>query len=343
MTLTNYQVLPEAILVGYRGSIAHGMYVPSTDPKSVDDVDLMGITVPGPEYYFGLQSWGSRGTKEVWEEPYDVVYYEIKKMFGLLLQGNPNVLSFVWMKPEDYLVCTPLGRRIVENREVFTGKHVYHAFAGYASAQLQKMESRDPAELREYIAVTNELKYRGMHPNHKGERFPRPYTLPFPNAINEATDGEDLAGMNGANDRAVRAEGGEVYNAWNTSTENLLARLKHYQKKGENLGYLGDKRKKLVLEHGYDCKNAAHCIRLLKMCCEFLVTGEMRVNRQEVGDAEYLLNIKRGAFRLEVIKDAAEEYFTLAKEAYERSSLPEEPDRAAAERLLVEIVKEKLG
>ena len=73
--------------------------------------------------------------------------------------------------------------------------------------------------------------------------------------------------------------------------ERLLAANASYQKKGENIGYLGDKRKQLVLEHGYDSKNAAHLIRLLRMCKEFLATGEMIVFRP---DAAELLDIKKG-------------------------------------------------
>lgn len=305
-----HQVPSEAILVGYRGSIAHGLFIPSTDEKSVDDVDLMGITIPGPEVYFGLQSWGSRGTKEIWEEPYDTVYYEIKKMFGLLLQGNPNVLSFIWMRPGDYLVYTPLGAKIVAARDLFTGKHVYHAFAGYADAQLKKMTSREPAEVREYLGVTYELKARGSHPTD--QKFPEDW---------HQTDFQNCS-------------------AW--STEKLLQRLKSFQKKGENLGYLGDKRKRLVLEHGYDCKNAAHCVRLLRMCGEFLHNGEMRVNRAD-WDADELLSIKRGEWELERVKALAEKLSQEAKVAYEASTLPDEPDRARAERLLVEIVRERLG
>ena len=36
-------VYPGTILMAYRGSIAHGMYTPSTDPDSIDDKDLMGV------------------------------------------------------------------------------------------------------------------------------------------------------------------------------------------------------------------------------------------------------------------------------------------------------------
>ena len=68
----------------------------------------------------------------------------------------------------------PGYRLIVENRRLFVGKHVYNAFAGYAHAQLEKMETRDSAELREYLAVTAEAKHRGIHPNTKGELVPYP-------------------------------------------------------------------------------------------------------------------------------------------------------------------------
>jgi hypothetical protein len=50
-------------LLGYRGSIAHGMYIPSSDQDSIDDVDLMGIVIASEPHYFGLREWGSRGTK----------------------------------------------------------------------------------------------------------------------------------------------------------------------------------------------------------------------------------------------------------------------------------------
>ena len=300
-------------LLAYRGSIAHGMHDPK--PDSIDDIDLMGIVLAPPEHYLGLQEWGSRGTVEYWRGRYDCVFYEIRKMFTLLLQGNPNVMSLLWIKPEHYLHGSAPGRLIVENRNLFVGKHVYAAFAGYASAQLQKMETRDPSELREYIAVTNELKYRGAHPNHKGENFPIP-------------------------SRVLTDLTGEERNALAAKTEVLLARLHSYQKKGENIGYMGDKRKQLVLEHGYDAKNAAHCVRLLRMCREFLTSGEMTVFRT---DASELLDIKHGKWDLERIKKHAEDLFFEVKEARDASTLPAEPDRSGAERLLVKILREHLS
>jgi predicted nucleotidyltransferase len=117
--------------------------------------------------------------KEVKEGQYDCVFYEIRKMFSLLLQGNPNVVSLLWLRPKDYLVVTKPARLILQNRDLFAGKHVYDAFSGYARRQLTKMETRDPAELRVCLAFTYEAKFRGIHPNNKGVRveYPEGYIL----------------------------------------------------------------------------------------------------------------------------------------------------------------------
>jgi uncharacterized protein len=298
-------------LLAYRGSVAHGMYVPKSDLNSIDDVDLMGVVLAPVEHYLGLTEWGSRGTYGYQRGKWDCVFYEIRKMFGLLLQGNPNVMSLLWLRETDYLHLSDVGREILRNRGLFVGKHVFHSFAGYAQGQLQRMESRDPAELRQYIAVTNELKARGAHPNHKGERIPH----------EGSGSGEEKA-------------------AASASTEVLLQQLRHFQKKGENIGYMGDRRKRLVLEHGYDAKNAAHCIRLLRMCIEFLRSGEMTVYRP---DGAELLEIKRGEWTLERVKRHAEELVGEAKAAYEGSTLPESPDWGGTERLLVGVLRDWIG
>lgn len=306
--------VPEGtIMLSYRGSIAHGMFVPSTDPKSIDDVDLIGVVVGDQRNYFGLHEWGRRGTLEIKEGKYDCVFYEIRKVFKLLLQGNPNIISLLWLRPRDYILESEYARLMIANRRLFDGKHVYDAFAGYAYQQLEKMETRDPSELRTYLALTAEAKARGVHPNHKGERIPYP---------------EDY-------DR----NSGEARNAKEHADETLLLHLRRYMKKGENLGYLGDKRKQLVLEHGYDAKNAAHCVRLLRMAAEYLETGELTVFRP---DAEELLEIKRGKWTLERIRSHAAELFEEMSKARDESPLPEGPDTERAERLLIEIVRDSL-
>lgn len=311
VTLTSgtdsYTAPDNAFYLAYRGSVAHGMYVKPENPDSIDDIDLMGFVFGELKDYFGLGEWGSRGTKEIKAGRYDVVLYEARKAVTLLLQGNPNIMSMLWVAPAFRLVQGDAAKQLIANRYLFVGKHVYNAFAGYAHQQLEKMETRDPAELREYLAVTAEMKYRGIHPNHKGETFPW-----------------------------FSRDTGEMRDVANWDAEKLRARLTHYHKKGENLGYMGEKRKQLVLRHGYDSKNAAHLIRLLRMCVEFMKTGEMIVDRP---DAAELLDIKAGKWALEDVKRLSTELFAESKSARDASKLPEEPNREEAGRLLVQMIK----
>ncbi len=124
-----------SIVLAYRGSIAHGMYVPGRDPNSIDDKDVHGIMIPPPEFYYGLKEFGSRGTKEIMDGEWDIVLYELRKAVRMLLQGNPNVLGILWLKPEHYLKMTPAGQLLIDNRKLFVGKHVYNSFIGYARGQ----------------------------------------------------------------------------------------------------------------------------------------------------------------------------------------------------------------
>lgn len=230
----------EIILEGYRGSISHGVYI----PDHIDDKDIFGIFVPPKEYIIGLNTWEIYEHKE---DEWDILHYSIRKFFSLALKGNPNTICLLWLNPEFYTKLTDLGLRLIENREIFTGKHCYHSFTGYAYGQLRRMT-----------------------------HF-------------------------------------------------------HFE------GYMGDKRKKLVEKFGYDCKNASHLIRLLKMGIEYLTEGKLNVFRE---DNQQLLAIKMGEWTLEQVQKEADRLFILAEESYVRSTLPNEPDFKKATELLIEITEQ---
>lgn len=129
----------DTILIGYRGSIAHGMYMPKDNPNSIDDKDIMAVLIPDVSYYLGLKQWGSRGTKEHFIDEYDIVSYEIRKFVSLLLKGNPNVLCMLWLDGNYYLKKTDEGQLLIDNRKLFATKQVYQSFVGYAYGQLHRM------------------------------------------------------------------------------------------------------------------------------------------------------------------------------------------------------------
>jgi len=108
--------------------------------------------------------------------------------------------------------------------------------------------------------------------------------------------------------------------------------------KKEFKGYMGVKRKALVEKFGYDCKNASHAIRLLKMGIEFLETGKLNVYRDK--DKSLLLAIKEGKWRLNELKEFAKDLYEDAKEALKKSDLPEEADGTTINEVFMEIISD---
>ncbi len=106
-------------------------------------------------------------------------------------------------------------------------------------------------------------------------------------------------------------------------------------------GFLGAKRKALVDKYGYDVKNAAHLVRLLKMGIEFLRDGVLNVYRSQ--DAAEIIDIKMGRWTLPAVQLYAERLFSEFRQAREASALPDEPDFEAADRLCVEIAQDFCG
>lgn len=126
--------------------------------------------------------------------------------------------------------------------------------------------------------------------------------------------------------------GKHCYHSFTGYAYGQLNRMTHFKFEG----YMGEKRKALVKQFGYDTKNASHLIRLLKMGIEFLVEGKLNVLRE---DNQYLLAIKRGEYKLEEIQQEAKRLFTLSHEAYVKSDLPKEPDYKKANELLISITE----
>jgi len=102
---------------------------------------------------------------------------------------------------------------------------------------------------------------------------------------------------------------------------------------------MGEKRKELVRKFGYDTKNAAHLLRLLKMGIEFMKDGRLYVFRH---DAPRLLEVKRGEWTLEQVQAEAKRLFSVAEDAYLNSKLPLEPNFELVSDLAVQVVRKAL-
>jgi predicted nucleotidyltransferase len=299
------KLLPDGLIsLCWRGSIAHGMFVPSNNPDSIDDKDVIGIFVNPVEHYLGF---GRKDVREKWEGAYDCVFYEVRKMISLLLQCNPNVLSVLWLKSNGIIWESLLGHRLREARDLFVTKKAYHSFNGYAYSQLKRMNAFNQEAQELMASLEDQLRNLDIDPD-------------------SADEGDALRRLDGS--------------SFSGASHEIMEVVKRYRGERNRYysgGYMGAKRRELVRRHGYDCKNAAHLIRLLRMGIEFLTEGTLYVERE---DKHELMHIKQGGWSLEKVNTEADRLFKLAEEAYVRSSLAPEPDRKAAERLCVSIVRD---
>ena len=129
------------ILLGWRGSVAHGTYTPKFGPDQRDDKDVIGIAVGPLDSYFGIKKFEQQITEVTADDGviWDAVTYELRKMVRLLLKSNPNVMSLLFLPDNLYITRTEYGDRLIAARDIFCSKQAYHSFVGYAHGQLHRM------------------------------------------------------------------------------------------------------------------------------------------------------------------------------------------------------------
>lgn len=263
------------ILLGRRGSEAHGTYVPNSH-NGVDDRDLMGIVIPPKSYYIGMRQWD---VAEAINDPWDVVLYELRKFVNLLCKQNPNVLQLLWIEDEDYFPVPKRNRLTGLNliRERLTFRHAGHArnsFVGYAHGQLKRMTAFDRDSMQRIADLEAKLSEYGV----------------------------DLArAAEGKWDRQRSID-------LNVLCEQYVGMRRTYHK-----AYMGAKRWSMVQQIGYDPKNAAHLVRLLHLGYEYLTTGRMNVRR--TWDRDMLIEMKTGQWPLDAVKAHADEWFAKVRDA----------------------------
>lgn len=295
----DFRLEDSCIMLALIGSTSHNTYVPKEDPNSIDDVDYMGVLIPPLKHTLGL------GGFEHWtfmQDELDVVIYSLEKFMRLLVKSNPNVLGTLWLKPEFYIVNRATWKRVVVKRSLFATRAAHGSFAGYANGQLKKMTSFDLQAQEDWDRVNDYLRRAGW----TLEQVLR----------NEHTEMPADPTLHKDSIEWMRVMAKRIH-------------ARHFQ------GYMGEKRKALVKKYGYDCKNAAHLIRLLRMCIEFLETGEINVWRDGADGAE-IRAIKAGQWSLIQVQDEAERLFQIANDARDKSQLPYGPNIEAISEVLVD-------
>jgi len=111
------------------GSRAYGTSLPDSD------YDFRGIAIPPRNYYLGL----TNEFKTAEQKDPDLVVFELRKFLRLTSDCNPNALEILFTEPEDQLVVSALGAKLLANRDLFLTKRAKHTFFGYAHSQMGRI------------------------------------------------------------------------------------------------------------------------------------------------------------------------------------------------------------
>lgn len=129
----------EIVICALVGSHAYGLATPESDKDYLgvyqDSLeDLLGHNLPKDTHT-------NTGNDKSDSEP-DWTYHELQKFTRLAIKANPTILELLWLPEDLYVEVSPLGRKLIENREIFLSKTVGAAFGGYAFAQAKRLERR---------------------------------------------------------------------------------------------------------------------------------------------------------------------------------------------------------
>lgn len=350
-------VIDRTIFLTKHGSHAYGTNLPTSD------IDIRGVVVAPKEYYVGFNNI----VKQVEQKEPDLVIFEIRKFLSLACDANPNVLELLFTEPEDHLLITPAGQKIIDSRYLFLTKRAKYTFQGYAHSQLKRLNTHkqwlmNPVEIKptrkefnlpEHTLIPadqlmaaqavinkkmdewgwNELEHLepGLRQDIQDE---------FVRRLTEITSWAEES----IDDKTWRAAG--ISLGLNTNFMELMEAERRYQSAIKNYNNYQQWKKErnvdralLETKFGYDTKHAMHLTRLSRSCLEILKDGDLHVKRK---DAKELLEIRDGKYSLEYLLKMFDEKNQEIEEAFAKCTLPNSPDRVKIDNLCCDIVQKMI-
>lgn len=296
------------IFVTVHGSQAYGTNTPESD------IDVKGLAIPPADYFLGYMKNFEQAEGK---EPYDMVIYDLRKFMKLAADCNPNIIEVLNTDPEDWVLETPLFRKLWEKRELFLSRKARFTFSGYAHSQLKRIKSHK--------------KWLLSPPTHKPTR--EEFGLPSERKMSQS----DLGATAALVEKGVPLD--EKVMVLFQREQKYHAAKREWDQYENWQESRNQKRAALEAKFGYDTKHAMHLVRLMRMCKEILQEGKVYVRRP---DAEELKAIRAGAWSYEQLIEWADNQEEQVKALFETSPLPEKPRYKELDELCVSLVGEAL-
>ncbi|MEM6376786.1 MAG: nucleotidyltransferase domain-containing protein [Bacteroidota bacterium] len=346
MTITDLEARQLIIYKCVSGSKAYGLDVPGSD------TDIRGVfLLPQNELY------GFNYLPQVSDERNDEVYYELGRFIDLLAKNNPNMLELLATPERHILYKHPLLNQL--DPSLFLSKKCKKSFAGFAFTQIRKARglnkkivnpvAKEKKSILEFCYVSKDsgslplqkwLELKGIKQADCGL-----VNLPhFKDVYGLFIDTQKRFGYKGIIRKETatnvvlssipKGELAATYLYFNK--DGYTSYCKEYKEYWDWVKHRNEARYQQNLEHGkqYDTKNMMHTFRLLDMAEEILLEGKILVERP---NREALLAIRSGTWSYEALMELADQKMEAVEAAYQKSQLPDAPDRARIEQLLVDL------
>lgn len=341
--------LEERQLIIYKcisGSKAYGLAVPGSD------TDIRGVfLLPQDDLY------GSKYLPQVSDERNDVVYYELGRFIDLLAKNNPNMLELLATPEQHILFKHPLLDTL--SSDLFLSKKCKQSFAGFAFTQIHKARGLNK-KIVNPVAKEKKTILEFCYVLHGTGSLPLQTWLQskelraqdcgliniahFKDVYSLYIDPEKRFGYKGIirKDTATNVVLSSIPKGQQPAThlyfnqDGYTSYCKEYRDYWDWVDQRNEARYQQNLDHGknYDTKNMMHTFRLLDMAIEILSEQKIIVERPNRAE---LLAIRSGDWTYEALMEKAAQKMEAVEVAYEKSQLPEAPDREAIERLLIDL------
>ncbi|MCR5889878.1 nucleotidyltransferase domain-containing protein [Hymenobacter sp. J193] len=347
MTISDLRRRGLILFEAISGSRAYGTDLPHSD------TDLKGVFILPETEFYGLDY-----VPQVANDTNDEVFYELRRFVELLLKSNPTVLELLGTPADCVVYRHPLFSAF--RAEDFLSKLCRQSFAEYAVAQIRKarglnkkINHPEPPQRKSVLDFCYVTVGAGAQPvaawlarqgyeaaqcglanvNHLNDLYAvfvddtpdRRYN--YRGLVRDPETSQDVLLS-----AVPKGEDPVAYLSFNRNGYSTYCRV--YREYQEWEQKRNPERFQNTVQHGknYDAKNMLHVFRLLRMAEEIATEGHIHVRRP---DREFLLQIRRGEFSYEELVMEAEALVARVEAAFAASALPEAPDQAAAEQLLV--------
>lgn len=129
----------EPLLLGFGGSMAYGTDTPDSD------IDVRGFYLNPVEEWIGLE----QDSEQLVLEDSDTVVFSLKKVMGLFLSCNPNVVELLGLRREDILFSSEDGEQVLEQGHRLLSQRAVSTFGGFAFQQRRRLDALLQKEDRE--------------------------------------------------------------------------------------------------------------------------------------------------------------------------------------------------